>query len=96
MLFRWFEALDIHFLPGHAPDPARSPQPRKTFYTICNGFLELAARRSLGRAWMRQANPVRFILTAGQVHDILQAENLISGLSFDKLLADPFGKLRRL
>jgi transposase len=33
-------------------------------------------------------NPVRFILTAGQVHDILQAEALISGLSFDKLLAD--------
>src|ERR1700730_5314008 len=33
-------------------------------------------------------NPVRFILTAGQVHDILQAEDLISGLSFDKLLAD--------
>jgi transposase len=33
-------------------------------------------------------NPVRFILTPGQVHDILQAEDLISGLSFDKLLAD--------
>ncbi len=33
-------------------------------------------------------NPVRFILTAGQVHDILQAEDLISGFSFDKLLAD--------
>ena len=33
-------------------------------------------------------NPVRFILTAGQVHDILQAEDLISGLPFDKLLAD--------
>jgi putative transposase len=33
-------------------------------------------------------NPVRFILTAGQVNDILQAEDLISGLSFDKLLAD--------
>ena len=33
-------------------------------------------------------NPVRFILTAGQVHDILQAEDLITGLSFDKLLAD--------
>ena len=33
-------------------------------------------------------NPVRFILTAGQVHDILQAEDLITGLSFDHLLAD--------
>ncbi len=33
-------------------------------------------------------NPVRFIVTAGQVHDILQAEVLISGLSFDMLLAD--------
>ena len=33
-------------------------------------------------------NPVRFIVTAGQVHDILQAEDLISGLSFDNLLAD--------
>lgn len=33
-------------------------------------------------------NPVRFILTAGNVNDILQAEDLISGLSFDKLLAD--------
>jgi transposase len=33
-------------------------------------------------------NPVRFILTAGNVNDILQAEDLISGLSFAKLLAD--------
>jgi transposase len=33
-------------------------------------------------------NPVRFILTAGQVNDIVQAENLISGLSFEKLLGD--------
>jgi transposase len=33
-------------------------------------------------------NPLRFILTAGQVNDICQAEDLISGLSFDKLLAD--------
>jgi transposase len=33
-------------------------------------------------------NPVRFILTAGQVHDILQAEDLITGLSFHHLLAD--------
>jgi hypothetical protein len=28
-------------------------------------------------------NPVRFILAAGQVHDILQAEDLITGLSFE-------------
>ena len=33
-------------------------------------------------------NPVRFILTAGQVHDILQAEDLINGFSFEHLLAD--------
>ena len=33
-------------------------------------------------------NPVRYILTAGQVHDILQAEDLISGLPFEKVLAD--------
>ena len=33
-------------------------------------------------------SPVRFILTAGQVHDILQAEDLITGLSFHHLLAD--------
>ena len=33
-------------------------------------------------------NPLRFILTAGQVHDIKQAEALIEGFDFDKLLAD--------
>jgi hypothetical protein len=33
-------------------------------------------------------NPVRFILTAGQVNDIVQAENLINGFSFDKLLGE--------
>jgi transposase len=33
-------------------------------------------------------NPVRFILTGGQVHDILQAEDLIRDFSFDNLLAD--------
>jgi hypothetical protein len=33
-------------------------------------------------------NPVRFILTAGNVNDICQAEGLISGVSFDNLLAD--------
>jgi len=33
-------------------------------------------------------NPVRFILTAGQEHDILQAEDLISGIAFEHLLAD--------
>jgi transposase len=33
-------------------------------------------------------NPVRFLLTGGQVHDILQAEDLISGISFEHLLAD--------
>jgi transposase len=31
---------------------------------------------------------LRFILTAGQVHDICQAEALIAGFDFDKLLAD--------
>jgi transposase len=33
-------------------------------------------------------NPVRFILTAGQVHDIIKAEGLIDGFSFENLLAD--------
>lgn len=33
-------------------------------------------------------NPVRFILTAGQVNDICQADGLISGFLFEKLLAD--------
>jgi Transposase DDE domain len=33
-------------------------------------------------------NPVRFILTAGQVADIRQAEGLIEGLSLENLLAD--------
>jgi len=33
-------------------------------------------------------NPVRFILTAGQVHDICQAEGLIAGLPFEKVIAD--------
>src|SRR5215471_15716683 len=33
-------------------------------------------------------NPVRFILTAGQVGDICQAEGLIEGFSFENLLAD--------
>jgi transposase len=33
-------------------------------------------------------NPVRFILTAGNVHDICQAEGLITGFSFENLLAD--------
>jgi transposase len=34
------------------------------------------------------SNPVRFILTAGQINDICQAEGLISGFSFENLLAD--------
>ena len=33
-------------------------------------------------------NPVRFILTAGNVNDICQAEGLIAGFSFENLLAD--------
>lgn len=33
-------------------------------------------------------NPVRFILTGGQVPDIFQAEDLISDISFEHLLAD--------
>jgi hypothetical protein len=32
---------------------------------------------------MGLGNPVRFILTAGQVADICQAESLISGFSFE-------------
>ncbi len=33
-------------------------------------------------------NPLRFILTGGQVHDSKQAEALIDGFDFDKALAD--------
>jgi transposase len=33
-------------------------------------------------------NPLRFILTGGQVHDSKQAEALIEGFDFDRLLAD--------
>jgi transposase len=33
-------------------------------------------------------NPLRFILTAGQAHESKQAETLIDGFVFDKLLAD--------
>jgi transposase len=33
-------------------------------------------------------NPLRFILTGGQAHDSKQAEALIDGFDFDKLLAD--------
>lgn len=33
-------------------------------------------------------NPLRFRLTGGQRHDITQAEALISGLEFDRLIAD--------
>ncbi len=33
-------------------------------------------------------NPLRFILTPGQVHDSKQSEALIAGFDFDKLLAD--------
>jgi transposase len=33
-------------------------------------------------------NPLRFILTPGQAHESKQAEALIDGLDFDKLLAD--------
>jgi len=33
-------------------------------------------------------NPVRFILAPGQVHDICQAEGLISCVPFENLLAD--------
>jgi len=33
-------------------------------------------------------NPLRFILTPGQVHDSKQSEALIEGFDFDKLLAD--------
>lgn len=33
-------------------------------------------------------NPLRFILTAGQAHESKQAEALIDGFDFDKLLGD--------
>ena len=33
-------------------------------------------------------NPLRFCLSAGQRHDITQAENLVTGFSFERLIAD--------
>ena len=33
-------------------------------------------------------NPLRFVLTGGQCHDITQAETLVVGYEFDYLLAD--------
>jgi putative transposase len=33
-------------------------------------------------------NPVRFILAAGQVHDVCEAEELIDGFSCDHVIAD--------
>lgn len=33
-------------------------------------------------------NPLRFRLTAGQAHDITQAEALIDGLEFERIIAD--------
>jgi transposase len=42
----------------------------------------------IGAAVDALGNPVRFILTGGHVHDILRAEDLISGISFENLLAD--------
>ena len=33
-------------------------------------------------------NPLRFCLSAGQRHDITQAENLVMGFEFERLIAD--------
>ena len=33
-------------------------------------------------------NPLRFLLTAGQRHDITQAEDLIAGFDFERVIAD--------
>ncbi len=33
-------------------------------------------------------NPLRLRLTGGQAHDITEADNLIEGLTFDRLIAD--------
>jgi transposase len=33
-------------------------------------------------------NPLRFLLTAGQRHDITQARNLVVGFDFERLIAD--------
>lgn len=33
-------------------------------------------------------NPLRFLLTAGQRHDITQADNLITGFDFERVIAD--------
>jgi len=53
-----------------------SPRPRGGPSTKINAVVD-----ALG-------NPLRFILTPGQVHDINQAEALIAGFDFDKLIAD--------
>ena len=33
-------------------------------------------------------NPLRFLLTGGQQHDITQAEDLIAGYEFERVIAD--------
>lgn len=33
-------------------------------------------------------NPLRFLLTGGQSHDITQTENLIAGYDFERVIAD--------
>lgn len=42
-------------------------------------------------------NPLRFLLTGGQRHDITQAEDLIAGYEFERVIADrSYDLLRRI
>jgi transposase len=38
--------------------------------------------------WIALGNPLRFLLTGGQRHDIIQAEALIEDYEFERLIAD--------
>jgi transposase len=94
-------AASVHRV-GHRPGP-RIPDPRlhrRAGAPTCRrrpkrGSEDEAIGRSRGGLSTKVnigvdalGNPVRFILTPGQVHDICQAEGLISGLPFENLLAD--------
>jgi hypothetical protein len=70
--------------------PVRLPPGRLKLSTSLNSTGSPPVTKTIGMNELRGAlgNPVRFILTAGQVNDICQAEGLIRGPSFENLLAD--------
>lgn len=47
-----------------------------------------SGEQALGRSRGGLGNPLRFILTAGQCHDITQAYHLLDGFDFEQLVAD--------